>query len=277
MLKTGLARPLTSLTAAAVLVFISGCAAKLIKPVIPERLMALQGSSVLPETNEELKTGAEHMCIPASSAKEKAFGFEMAVKLVENTNVMAVAYRNAALLLSQCAVMYADWTKDKTLKKEIVQVGMDAADIAGASLYDPTASYYYALNLGVIINDTGLDAFKKISDLTKHLKRAAASVPQLDDGGPVRVLGMVYLKAPPWPLGPGDTEKALELLRNVVKKYPMNPLNHLFLAEALIKDGDGKEADEELDIAENLASNGKWGDYRDRWLNESEALRKKIK
>ena len=60
-----------------------------------------------------------------------------------------------------------------------------------------------------------------------------ALTPDVSSAGPYRVLGMVYLKAPPWPRGIGDGDKALELLQEAVRRSPEYPLNRIFYARAL--------------------------------------------
>lgn len=86
---------------------------------------------------------------------------------------------------------------------------------------------------------TGHDALPKMVEL---LKRAAASDPSVDHGGPHRLLAIVLLRAPGWPLGPGDPEAALPEARVAVQIDPAFAPNQLALAEALRKNGHDAEA-----------------------------------
>ena len=88
-----------------------------------------------------------------------------------------------------------------------------------------------------------------ISSLIDILERAVELDPGVDQGGPLRLLGALYLRAPPWPRGPGDSEKALGLLERAVEEYPGHPLNHFFYAEALLDDEEYADALEEIEVA----------------------------
>jgi hypothetical protein len=93
--------------------------------------------------------------------------------------------------------------------------------------------YYLAANLELVIRDHVTLAMENLPRLQGEMQRAVDLSPEIDDGGPLRLLGILYLKAPPWPTGFGDGEKPLELLREAVEKHPDHPLNHLFYAEVL--------------------------------------------
>jgi hypothetical protein len=47
------------------------------------------------------------------------------------------------------------------------------------------------------------------------------------------VLALVLLRAPSWPLGPGDPQTALAEARTAAQRFPRSPENQLVLAEAL--------------------------------------------
>jgi len=83
--------------------------------------------------------------------------------------------------------------------------------------------------------------------------RVACAKPELECGGPQRVLGMLYLRAPAWPQGIGDPETALELLAEAARKYPQHPLNRQFYAEALLTLQQPEQAAVELREARRLA------------------------
>ncbi len=86
---------------------------------------------------------------------------------------------------------------------------------------------------------TGKDALGKIVDL---LHRAIAGAPRLDSGGPHRVLALVLLRAPSWPVGPGDPEAALTEARAAVQLFPDAAENQLALGEALLANDATDEA-----------------------------------
>lgn len=98
--------------------------------------------------------------------------------------------------------------------------------------------YRLALALGQQARErpsTGSDALGKIVDL---LHRAIARSPDLDAAGPHRVLALVLLRAPSWPVGPGDPEAGLAEARLAAQRFPDAAENQLVLAEALAANGD---------------------------------------
>jgi tetratricopeptide (TPR) repeat protein len=107
---------------------------------------------------------------------------------------------------------------------------------------NPECDYRLALALGQQARErtsTGRDALGKIVDL---LHRAIARAPDLDSAGPHRVLALVLLRAPSWPLGPGDTEAALAEARAAAQRFPDAAENQLVLGEALAASGARDEA-----------------------------------
>lgn len=142
---------------------------------------------------------------------------------------------------------------------------------------DPVALYWYAMNMGQLLIHHPLRALKNLGRMERSLKKAAAGVPDLDGGGPLRVLGVLYVKAPAWPQGIGDADKGLDLLKQAVERHPEHPMNAYFLARALW-DVDGDSASDE--VAARLADARKalaarpWGWVSERWQRDIDALAK---
>jgi hypothetical protein len=98
---------------------------------------------------------------------------------------------------------------------------------------DAECDYRLAIALGQQARErasTGKDALGKMVEL---LRKAIAAAPSLDAGGPHRVLALVLLRAPGWPIGPGDPESGLAEARAAVGLFPDAAENQLALAEAL--------------------------------------------
>jgi hypothetical protein len=108
------------------------------------------------------------------------------------------------------------------------------------------------------------------------LLKTAGARPDLDQGGPLRVLGLLYLRAPAWPVGPGDLDAGLELLKQAAGKYPEHPLNRLFYAQALIEADDPAGARRELDQARALSMAERYGEWAARWRSEADELAAKL-
>jgi tetratricopeptide (TPR) repeat protein len=98
---------------------------------------------------------------------------------------------------------------------------------------------------------TGKDALNRMVDL---LHRTIAAAPTLDSAGPHRVLALVLLRAPSWPIGPGDSETALQEARAAARLVPDNAENQLVLGEALAANGKADEAREAYRKAAALAT-----------------------
>jgi tetratricopeptide (TPR) repeat protein len=96
--------------------------------------------------------------------------------------------------------------------------------------------YWLALNLCGICESCGAaSALTQIPKIVKLLEFAATIDQAYDQGGPLRVLGLIRLEAPPWPLSEGDITEALKLLSTAVRIAPNNSTNHLYLAKILMQ------------------------------------------
>ena len=87
-------------------------------------------------------------------------------------------------------------------------------------------------------------------------------------GGPARVQALVLVKAPGWPLGPGDPDAGLAAARRAVEIDPAYPPNTLALAEAMSKTGDAGGARRAYSQARELAAALPASTDRDDWLRE---------
>jgi hypothetical protein len=97
--------------------------------------------------------------------------------------------------------------------------------------------YWYAINVGLLADVDrayGLDA---VSEMETALKRAGEIDDRYDFAGPLRVLGILYLRTPAPPVSIGSPRKGLRLLQRAAELFPEYPENYLYLAEA------GRDAD----------------------------------
>ena len=132
--------------------------------------------------------------------------------------------RRIALAYSRAAYLLAEIEPDEDRMVEIAEKGLAAAEKAGIANKDPEANFYYALNLGLVLKTKGLFALGRLPKLQETLK-IAMEKPEQDMGGPLRVLGMLYLSAPEWPQGIGDEVPGL--LEQASTNY-LHPQNHIF-------------------------------------------------
>ena len=132
---------------------------------------------------------------------------------------------------------------DAAKRDRLVTVAIEASQWCERRAPD-SASCEYALAqaLGQQARERPSTSHDGLERMVKALQRAAASEPGLDGGGPDRVLALVYLRAPGWPLGPGDPDAGLAAAQKAAALAPDHPPNHLALAEALARNDRRDEA-----------------------------------
>jgi hypothetical protein len=153
-------------------------------------------------------------------------------------------------------------------------LALDAGRDADACLaQDPQAAaclYGRGIALGLEARAHPTRAGESLASMLDALAKAEAVDPGYDEAGPARVRALVLIRAPGWPLGPGDAEAGLAAARRAVSQRPLYPANLLALAEALAKTGDAGGARENYVHAHDAALALPAGDDRDEWLREAE-------
>lgn len=153
------------------------------------------------------------------------------------------------------------------------QLSADASRDAQACLTRaPQAAaclYYQAIAWGLEARVHPLRAAELLKSMLDSLTGAEAADRDYDHAGPARVRALVLVKAPGWPLGPGDPDAGLTAARRAVEIEPAYPPNVLALAEALSKTGDAAGARRAYAQARQLAEATASVD-RDDWLRQSD-------
>lgn len=154
------------------------------------------------------------------------------------------------------------------------QLAADALQYAQACLERaPQAAaclYYDGVALGLKARAHPLQASEALKSMLDALLKAEAADPAYDQGGPARVQALVLVKAPVWPLGPGDPEAGLTAARRANALRPDYPPNVLALAEALAKTGDTRGAVDAYRRARDLTQALPAGRDRDDWLRQAD-------
>jgi hypothetical protein len=149
----------------------------------------------------------------------------------------------------------------------------DAGRDADACLaIDPRSAvclYYHGVALGLEARAHPLHAADLLKTMLEALAAADAVDAEYDNAGPSRVRALVLIRAPQWPLGPGDPDAGLVAARRAVSLRPKYPANVLALAEALAKTGDAQGARESYTHARDLAQALPGSSDRDQWLREA--------
>lgn len=168
----------------------------------------------------------------------------------------------------------ADRSDHESDSKVRADLATDANSNADACLaLDPGAAacqYGKAVATGLEARVHPARAGGLLGSMLQSLGKAEATDPNYDKAGPARVRALVLIRAPGWPLGPGDIDAGLAAARRAVALQPGYPPNVLALAEALSKTGDESGARENyahaLDLAQSLPS----GPEREDWLHDAE-------
>lgn len=154
------------------------------------------------------------------------------------------------------------------------QLAADANRDAAACLSrEPQAAacqYGRAIALGLEARAHPMRAGESLNAMLSSLANAEAADPTYDQAGPARVRALVLIRAPGWPLGPGDAEAGLEAARRAATLRPQYPPNLLALAEALGKTGDSNGERENYERARAAAQALPPSADREGWLHEAE-------
>jgi predicted RNA polymerase sigma factor len=133
----------------------------------------------------------------------------------------------------------ADGARRGGLATEAVQLGQWCERRGPGT---PECTYRLALAVGQQARERPATAHDGLKVMVDLLERVAATAPDLDAAGPDRVLALVRLRAPGWPVGPGDPEAALDSARRAVVRAESYPPNQMVLGEALGANGRPGEA-----------------------------------
>lgn len=111
-----------------------------------------------------------------------------------------------------------------------------------------TASYTYARAaiVGRLIQVKALTGANLVPEMERYARLSIQLNPAFREGAAKRLLGLLYVLAPPSLLKHGDSEDGLQMLEELVEKHPTNLENRLRLAEAFISLDDPEPAIEHL-------------------------------
>jgi tetratricopeptide (TPR) repeat protein len=173
--------------------------------------------------------------------------------LVEKDSGCARAYG----LLAEINYWLGEYAEDSDDKLAFFAEGVECGE-AGVELDENCleANFWLAVNRGSYGQEKGI---MQSLALIQPVKQAAEKALAIDGsyfyGGPYRVLGRLYHKAPGFPFSIGNTKKAIEYLEKAVAAGPKFYLNRLFLAEAYISNRDQTKAREHLEWILNAPLN----------------------
>ncbi|MGZ5012519.1 MAG: sterol transporter outer membrane protein BstC [Methylobacter sp.] len=256
------------LPAVSMLAFLAGCAGLQHGQVQADRL------AECPKQTADMLVAGQNQLGPLSDTHT----LTCALNVLRDTQDPAV--RRTALGSRICLhLAEREANQEKREKLAAEGVGFAETALAQGGRNDGAVHYYLAANLGLAVREHITLAVENLGRLESEMKQALALSPDIDDGGPLRLLGALYLKAPAWPNGIGDIDKALELLQKAVKEHPGHPLNHLFYAQALWDEGEEdalSQVKSEFAQGERLLAEGNWGYNKESWKKEFDKFRQEL-
>jgi hypothetical protein len=153
----------------------------------------------------------------------------------------------AALRAAACLATLVERGEDESAGLRDAMRGRTAAETALRHFPASGLAHYLAAYLaGLEAERAPLRGLSLVRVIEREAQQAAALEPALDHGGPDRMLGELYLRAPGFPLSVGDSGKAVLHFRRAVRWGPSAPENRVGLAEALLAEDQSAEACREL-------------------------------
>jgi len=158
----------------------------------------------------------------------------------------------------------------KTRSELAAEADRDARACVALEPHAAACLYWRGVALGLEARAHPTRAGELLNSMLDSLAQAETADPNYDEAGPARVRALVLIRAPGWPLGPGDAEAGLVAARRAVALRPQYPPNLLALAEALSKTGDGNGARENYARARDAALAQPAAADRDEWLRTAD-------
>ena len=187
---------------------------------------------------------------------------------VQNTEPSSVAALAAAI---EADARRSDHEPDSRARADLASEADRDADACLAREPQAAACLYgRAVAWGLQARAHPTHAGEFLNNMLNALTQAEAADPNYDEAGPARVRSLVLIRAPGWPLGPGDADAGLTAARRAVSLRPQYPPNLLALAEALAKTGDANGARQNYQRAHEAAQGLPAAADRDEWLSEAD-------
>ncbi|HME37666.1 MAG TPA: hypothetical protein VKG63_01790 [Steroidobacteraceae bacterium] len=165
----------------------------------------------------------------------------------------------------------SDHEPDSKTRAELAEdAGRNATACLAREPQSAACLYGRAVAFGLEARAHPARAGELLNKMLDTLARAESADPGYDEAGPARVRALVLIRAPGWPLGPGDADAGLTAARRAVALRPNYPPNLLALAEASAKTGDGSAAREQYARARDAALILSGAADRDDWLREAD-------
>jgi len=217
-----------------VVLALAGCAHSLRTPPPMERLANAPTASA-----DDLLQRAEAAWAHRADAAQVALAEDLSLQAARAQPKDARGYAGAIRAKAFRLGREKDGNVRGQLAESAVAVGQQCETNAPKA---PACDYWLAAALGLQARERSATAHDALPHMVELLRRAQAGDASLDHAGPARLLAILLLRAPGWPLGPGDPEAALTEAQAAVKTAPDYAPNQLALGEALRKNGQEEPA-----------------------------------
>lgn len=231
-------------------------------------------AAAAPSSGAPSSTTAER--VAEGDAARAAGRHEEALAAYEAASLADMASFDAAWRAARACAELLDATWDARSRDDrilLAQRGVNHAERAKSIAGDrPDGFYFAAACYGLLGKAKGLGGKKTIDPILENAGRAVAIDEAYESAGGHRILGALYLKAPPWPTSVGDLDRSRAELEAACRVAPDEPVNHLLLARALQDLGEAEAARAERARFEALApaDPSSWPRF---WREELAALR----
>jgi hypothetical protein len=122
--------------------------------------------------------------------------------------------------------------KDPAQRAQLLaEATLSAQQCLAQSAASAICQYTHAQVLGLTAREHPVQAVALLKQMLAELMKAEGLDPALDHAGPARLTAVVLLRAPPWPLGPGDVDGALVAAQRAVQRDSTYPPNLITLAQ----------------------------------------------
>jgi hypothetical protein len=185
---------------------------------------------------------------------------------------------------ARAAFDFAEFSTNDTQRADLARQGIAACRALVAREPKVAAGHYYlAMNLGQLARTEFLGALRVVREMEREFLTAAALDARLDHAGPERNLGLLYHKAPGWPVSIGSQQKARPLMERSVLLAPDYPENYLNLVESCLLWGEPGAAKKQLraldaiwPAARTNFAGAKWAHGWDDWSARRAAAHKQL-
>jgi hypothetical protein len=246
----------------------AGCASALKEPP-PIATLQREPTGTVPANALLQEAAEEYGKRPDPTAVRRAEGLCLAAAQADEAQTAGLV----------CAIQAKSWLAEREQDVKVrTDLAVSAVQAGQWCLRREPASvpckFWLAVALGLQARDRPTTVDDGLKRMVQLLREATVEAPLFEEAGPERVLAILLVRAPGWPIGPGDDEEALVHARRAVELRPGYPPNQLALGEVLLKNGQKAQGRAALLRAVEFAGQPPWSSDPDvaTWVADAQAL-----